>query len=281
MKRRQIIFSGLVLVAVVSIIAFAVLFLLKFKKPVEVSLKETVKSFDFSSDKGLKEWDEKVLSKNSTQYSITEYGGKDCVKAVSEDSASTLYFKQELKRARNPVISWDWKAEEFPARKKKEALKKKDEFDFVAQVYVIFYARFFLNAKAIQYVWTENVPEGTTSDSPYTKKVKILVLESGPSEVWVHEERNIREDYKALFGEELDTDVMAISFMTDSDSTASGAVAYFTNIELGYTGSEEEPTVVIDENQGNIPSPRLPKMPSLEEGGDKIAEDKSDIAENE
>ena len=67
MNRQRIIFSGVALVAVVSIIACAVLFLLKLRKPLEVPLQETVKNFDFSSEKSLKEWDEKVLSKNSTQ----------------------------------------------------------------------------------------------------------------------------------------------------------------------------------------------------------------------
>jgi hypothetical protein len=263
-KKRRILFAGVFLVACVFVIV-AVLFLLR-RRPLEVPFEETIKSFKFSSEKSLNEWEEKVLSKNSTLYSVTEYGGKDCVKAESKDSASTLYFRQKLLYARNPVVSWDWKAEDFPDRKKKEELKKKSEFDFVAQVYVIFYARFFLNAKAIQYVWTEDVPKGTVSDSPYTKKVKILVLESGPSDTWKHEKRDIREDYRELFGEELDKDVMAISFMTDSDSTGTEAVAYFSNIELGYLGKEEaSPETDADKEESNIPTPRLPRMPALAE----------------
>ncbi len=170
------------LIVAVGIAGLRMYFVLRPKEVPEEKVRETLKHFTFSSVKDLNEWDEKLLSKENTDYSVTESDGKQCVKAVSHNSASSLYYQQRLSCDDNPFVSWDWKAEKFPVRKKKESLRKKDEFDFVAQVYVVFYARFFLNMKAIQYVWTRDIPAGTSADSPYTSKVKILVLESGESE---------------------------------------------------------------------------------------------------
>jgi hypothetical protein len=214
----------------------AAAFFLKAKKPPAKEGRDIVKQFTFSSPGELKEFEGKLLAHNWTDYSIAKEGGKSFLKATSNDSASALYYKRNFVTERRPFVGWDWKAVDFPDRKQKESLDKKKEFDFVAQFYVIFSARFFLNAKAIQYVWTEDLPVGTVSDSPYTRNVKLLVLESGPSEEWKHEERNIEEDYHRLFGKELEKDVAAIAFMTDSDSTETDATAYISNITIGYLG---------------------------------------------
>ncbi|MFH1665045.1 MAG: DUF3047 domain-containing protein [Candidatus Omnitrophota bacterium] len=201
--------------------------------------RQVVKQFSFTSDKSLDEWEEKVLSRNSTDYKVTDDEGKGCIKAVSENSASTLFYRQKCFYTRDPFISWDWKVEKFPDRNGRENLTKKKSFDFAAQLYVVFHARIFLNAKAIQYVWTETLPVGTVAPSPYTKNVMVMVLESGNAGEWKHEERNIREDFRNLFGIELEKDVEAVSFMTDSDSTDSSAVAYYGDIKLGYLAKKE------------------------------------------
>ena len=60
------------------------------------------------------------------------------------------------------------------------------------------------------------------------------------SEEWKHEERDIEEDYVELFGEKLDKDVVAISFMTDSDSTETASTAYYTDIKIGYLEKPED-----------------------------------------
>jgi len=194
----------------------------------------TVRQLSFKTADSLSGWDEKVLTRYRTDYNLAEYKGERCVKAESKNSASSLYVKEPLSHLKRPFVSWDWTVEKFPERKQEETLDDKKEFDFGAQVYVIFESRFFLMTKAIQYVWTEKVPVGTVSDSPYTKNVKIMVLESGPSDEWKHEVRDVKEDFRALFGKKMTKDVEAFAFMTDSDSTGSSATAYYSNISLGY-----------------------------------------------
>ena len=224
---------------------------------------EIVRQFSFAGSGEFSEWDEKKLSRLPTSYSLTNDGEKPCVKAYSENSASALYLKEKLCFNRNPYVSWDWKVVKFPDRNKKEELKDKEEFDFAMQFYVIFHARSMLSSKAIQYVWTSELPAGTVSDSPYTGNVKMLVLEAGEPGVWKHEERDISADYLELFGEELEKDVAAVSFMTDSDSTGSTAEALITNIELGYMPEEGGPDTGVEEDGAD--APRLPRIKSLKE----------------
>ncbi|MFH1878804.1 MAG: DUF3047 domain-containing protein [Candidatus Omnitrophota bacterium] len=199
-----------------------------------------VKEFTFVDNADLGNWEEKKLSSGRTKYSIAEYAGKNCVRADSDDSASALYYKTELKFTKDPFLSWDWTPVRFPGRKHPETLDKKKEFDFVAQVYVIFASKFFLKTRAIQYVWAKDAPVGAKAYNPYTSNVRIIVLESGETGEWRHEDRDIRSDYRELFGEELQKDVAAVSFMTDSDSTGDSAEAYYTNIVIGYMEAGHE-----------------------------------------
>lgn len=229
--RSFIIFFLIVAVVVIALATF--IFLREDKLP-EPDTREIVKEFTFLSPDSLDDWDENIFAKTKTVYSLIDDNGKGAVKGVSDDSASALYYKQKLSHKRYPFVSWDWKVEKFPTLKNGGSLDKKSEFDFAAQLYVVFHARFFLNMKAIQYVWTESIPVGTISISPYTKKVRVMVLRSGTPGEWKHEDRNIKEDYEALFGEPVEKDIAAVSFMTDSDSGDSRAIAYFTNITMGY-----------------------------------------------
>jgi len=200
-----------------------------------------VVTFGFSPPSGLKDWQEKNLARANTRYLLSEDGGKLCVEASGESSASALLYRRRMTDLEDPYVSWEWKAVKFPSRAspEDENLCEKANFDFAAQLYVIFHARFFMDTRAIQYVWTESLPAGTVSRSPYTKNVMIMVLESGASGEWKSEKRDIRKDYKELFGEELDADIEGIAFMTDSDSTRSSSAAYYANIEIGSLEKEE------------------------------------------
>jgi len=104
-------------------------------------------NFPFVSESELDHWQEKTLAGKATEYTMVKEDDINCIKAVSEDSASTLYYRKKYSFAKDPYVSWDWKVAKFPTRKKQETLSKKSEFDFAAQVYVVFHAKFFLNAR--------------------------------------------------------------------------------------------------------------------------------------
>ncbi len=195
---------------------------------------EVVKPFAFSNDVDLKEWEEKVF-KGKVIYMVEKEGDLSYVKASSDKAASALYYKIKMDaRARRPVVTWKWRADKFPVKKLKESLETENEDDFAARVYVIFPAMFFTNSKVLEYVWAETLPIGSTGVSPYSKNIKLMVLESGPKKEWAFEERDIRADYVAMFGREPEYNIGAVAFMTNAEHTASEAGAYYDEIKLGY-----------------------------------------------
>lgn len=196
---------------------------------------EVIKPFSFSNDDDLKEWEEKVF-KGKVIYRVEKENYLSYVKASSDKAASALYYKIKMDaKTKRPVVSWKWRVDKFPEKKFKESLDTENEDDFAARVYVIFPAMFFTNSKVLEYVWAESLPVGSTGVSPYSKNIKLLVLESGPKKEWAFEERDIRADYIAMFGREPEYNVGAVAFMTNAEHTLTSADAAYDEIKLGFT----------------------------------------------
>ncbi len=222
------------------IFASALLVLLRERLPFgdffsrkRIDIGAVIRYFPFSKENSLKEWEEKIL-KGKVVYVIEKGGALSYVRAKSENTASALYYKIKLDVKKSPVISWKWRVDKFPGRGLPETIEGKKEEDFAARVYVIFPAAFFTNSKCIEYIWAESLPTGTCGESGYSKNIKVLVLESGKSDAWRPEERDIVADYVKLYGEEPKLNIGAISFMTDADSTGTYADAVYDEIEIGY-----------------------------------------------
>ena len=201
---------------------------------------EVTKHFTFSSEDSLKEWQEKVF-KGRVKYKINKQGDECFLDAFSDRAASGLYCKIKMDVQKRPFISWKWRMQKLPGKKSSEDLSKKEEDDFAARVYVIFPAPFFTRTKVIEYIWANNVPEGTITASPYTKNIKLFVIKSGESpDEWFTEERDIYQDYILVFGERPRMNVGAIAIMTDADSTQTTAHAQYGEIKLGYKKDKEK-----------------------------------------
>lgn len=135
-------------------------------------------------------------------------------------------FEYDLKE--HPFLSWQWRVFELP-QGGDERYKKTG--DSAAGIYVIFPG--VLRPDNIKYVWSSSLPVGTTTESPYNSKTKIVVLrnQSSPLGTWVSEKVNVYEDYKRLFGCE-PKHVQAIGLMSDSNNTESTAHAHYKGIRI-------------------------------------------------
>jgi len=212
------------------------------KKPDSAAPKyktEIVKPFLFSEENSLKEWEEKIF-KGKVVYRIEKDKDLSYVRATSDKSASALYYKIKLdaKTAR-PVVGWKWRVGKFPVKRSEESLVDKNVDDFAARVYVIFPATFFTNSRVLEYIWAESLPVGSTGTSPYSKNIKLIVLESGPDAEWVSEERNIRADYLKMFGREPEYNIGAVAFMTNAENTGTSADAMYDDIKVGYAEGDK------------------------------------------
>ena len=171
-------------------------------------------------------WSDKVF-KGKTVYTLEE----GVLKAHSVKAASGLIKKLSIDTRKYPKLSWSWRVEHSL---KREDIKSKKGDDFAARVYVVFPRTFFWRMRAINYVWAGKMPKGSVAPSPYTANSVIVAQESGDEAAgkWVHEERNIYEDYRKIFAEEPPL-LGGVAIMTDTDDTQDEASAWYGDITLG------------------------------------------------
>ena len=83
----------------------------------------------------------------------------------------------------------------------------------------------------VNYIWSSNAPVGLVVPNPYTDRSMMVVVQSGKKNLntWVHEERNIYEDYRNAFKEEPPM-ISGVAIMTDTDDTGESATAYYGGI---------------------------------------------------
>ena len=159
------------------------------------------------------------------------------LEANANNSAVTIAKKFTYNLKEYPYLMWQWRVLELP-QGGDERFKKTG--DSAAAIYVIF--KGLLRPDNMKYVWSASLPLGTTTESPYSSKTKIVVLRNQLSPIgeWVSERVNVYADYKRLFACEPKT-VQAIGLMSDSDNTGSKAVAHYKGIMISKQKSTTPP----------------------------------------
>jgi hypothetical protein len=187
-------------------------------------------------------------------YTIGREGDNYFLQARAKGNGSIIAKEMNYHLKEFPVISWRWRAHKLPSGGDERYKKSGDS---VAGVYIIFPSAFkpedlknrwgisvpvpdTMKPECIKYVWSASLPPGTLTDSPYSRKTKVVVLQNGASPVhqWKMEEVNAYEDYKRLFKKEPGV-VRAVGILTDADDTASEAMADYDDIFIKKIASSQ------------------------------------------
>lgn len=186
-------------------------------------------------------------------WALKEFAGRAAVELVRAEpglavrlrsaQASFALYRDVLVDVREfPLLAWQWKVARLPAS---GDVREKSADDQAAQVYVIFprWPTPLANSEVIGYVWDSKAPVGTRLTSTKAPNVRIIVLESGSArrETWQRQERNVAEDYTALFGRQPPR-VGQIALMIDADDTRSDAEAFFADIAFSRPPAERTKT---------------------------------------
>lgn len=173
-------------------------------------------------------WEEKVFS-GKTAYEQVTVDGRAVVRANSRGTASGLFRKQRIDLEKTPILEWTWRVE-GTLGDIDERTREGD--DYSARVYVIRSDPvFFWRTRAVNYVWASTRTEGEIWPNAYTDGARHIAVRSGDALAgrWVEERRNVRADFKALFGKDVRY-VDAVAIMSDTDNTGGSAVAYYGDI---------------------------------------------------
>lgn len=157
-------------------------------------------------------------------------GGRVMLRLRSDGSSFAVYRDVLVDPHELPLLSWTWKAVRLPSGGDVRIPSRDDQ---AAQIYVIFprWPSPITNSDVIGYIWDTNAPLGARVTSPRAGNVKLIVVESGSGNLgqWVQYQRNVLDDYVALFGKKPPR-VGKIALMIDSNDTGSAAEALWGSV---------------------------------------------------
>jgi hypothetical protein len=176
----------------------------------------------------LKEWRTKVFQ-GETRYVLDDKSGRRALFAASQGTASGLYREIRVDLSRTPWLHWSWRVD--------RVLTDVDERtqagdDYPARVYVVVSGgAAFWKTRSLVYVWSSNQPVGATWRNAFTDNARVMALRSGTKDAgsWVSEKRDVRADFRQLFGEDIDA-IDAVALMTDTDNSGQSATAWYGDI---------------------------------------------------
>ena len=176
--------------------------------------------------------------------------GATVLEGSANAAAGALIYRFDADARINSILRFRWKPSNLIASSDP---RSKSGDDYVARIYVTFAydpERTTIREKAentvahmlygetpphaaLSYVFTHKAALGTLITSPYTQRVKKIVVDADPASIgkWKSFTRDIYDDYKRAFGEE-PTRISGVAIMVDTDNTGETTSARFADITL-------------------------------------------------
>jgi hypothetical protein len=178
----------------------------------------------------LEDWQSKSFE-GETRYTFDGKSGRRALFADSQGAASGLYREIRVDLTRTPWLNWSWRVDRV-LNGVDERGKSGD--DYPARVYVVVSGgAAFWKTRSLVYVWSSNQPVGATWNNAFTSNARVMALRSGTKDAgrWVSEKRDIRADFRQLFGEDIDH-IDAVALMTDADNSGQKASAWYGDMDF-------------------------------------------------
>lgn len=177
---------------------------------------------------GLDGWETESF-KGQTHYRLVKKDGDTVLHARADNAASGLGKRISIDLTETPWLRWRWQPEQMHAGLEET---RQDQDDYTARIYVVKSGGWLpWRARAIAYVWAVGQPLGSDWPNAYSDRVRMLAVQSGPPEAagWHWQQRNVREDFRRLFGEDV-TQIDGVALMTDADNSGGRASAWYADI---------------------------------------------------
>ena len=172
-------------------------------------------------------WESQRWGSPHNAFAVVEDGGLKVLHLKSGGDNSTIgkEIRGKVNLKETPVLEWSWKVITLP---RGADGRQRETDDQAAQLYIV-WPRFpeAFRSRIIGYIWDTTAPAGSIVKSQKTGTVTYIVLRSGPSQLgkWVTERRNVREDFKTVYGDEAD-DPSLLALAIDSNDVQGSAESY-------------------------------------------------------
>lgn len=188
-----------------------------------------------------------------TRFEIALVDDERVLRVESEQAYGNLVHATALGPGGPHMLSWRWRVDEHPAQAN---LRQRDGEDMPLRVCALFdmplanvpflerqllramrlKAQEPLPAASVCYVWDSRLPPGSVLSSPYTRRIRYVVLHGpeSPLHAWRSEHRDIHADFLLLFGNESAAvpPLLAVLVGADTDNTRSHSLAHLTALDL-------------------------------------------------
>ena len=191
-------------------------------------------------------------SKPFTRFSVTDLDGHKALRIEADSSYGNLMHPLRLENT-NAHLAWQWRVDELNdaadihVRGTEDiALKVCTLWDLpLERVPFVDRAQLrFLRSRTedpvpgatVCYIWDPHLPVGTQVDSPFTRRLRYIVLRSGAERLhrWTAERRDIAADFLKLFGDEARElpPLIGVAVGADSDNTHTHTLAHAADLVL-------------------------------------------------
>ena len=192
--------------------------------------------------------------KTPTRFSVVDLDSVRVLKVEADDSYGNIVHAVSLQPAAQTVLAWRWRVDRLIPE---ADLRTHAGDDSPARICVFFAfdaARLSLGERTklslarsttsqdvptetVCYVWDNKLPVDTALPNAFTRRVRVIVLQSGSDKLgqWITQQRNVVADYQRLFGDESGGTVPAITgvaLSADADNTHGHALSYFGDVTL-------------------------------------------------
>ncbi|MGZ0076185.1 DUF3047 domain-containing protein [Methylomonas sp. YC3] len=174
-------------------------------------------------------WEHKSF-KGETQYRLQAIDGVTALVADSHAAGSGLFKEQRIDLTQTPFLNWSWRIGNRLSGLNEQS---KAGDDYAARLYVVVKGGLaFWQTKAVNYVWAGNSKRDSVWPNAFAGDHAMMMAlrdQEAPLNVWEHEKRNVRADFKQLFGEDI-TAIDAVAIMTDTDNSGGQVLAVYGDI---------------------------------------------------
>lgn len=197
-------------------------------------------------------WEPVKLSdrKRPTTYALVQDGDSVVLHAHADAAASGLaqFTRFDIRSA--PIVEWRWKVSSLVEDADNRIGAKEDSpvrllFAFdgnKSRLPLLERSVFYITEKMsgrelpyalLQYIWAREIPVGTILEHPYTRRVRLLVVASGPGGIgrWHSLTRNLHDDFRRAFHEEPGL-LTGVGVLTDTDNTGGSVEAWYGDIQF-------------------------------------------------
>ena len=189
-------------------------------------------------------------TKPFTQFSVVDVEGRRALRVEAVESYGNLVHA--LKNVDAGVkLAWQWRVDKLVTGAN---LRVKAGDDVALKVCVLFDQAMqdipFLERQLLRlaqsqsneplpsatlcYVWDTELPAGTEMENAFTRRLRYVVLQSGPGKLrhWVAEKRDIGADFLKLFGSEVSVvpPVIGVAVGADADNTHSRSLGFVADL---------------------------------------------------